>query len=57
LRFFDYRNADGRSYPFRYEMESHTKPSRTEVVVKSLEFDSSKVEPDMFSVPYLRRIK
>jgi hypothetical protein len=57
LSFSDYRNQDGRSYPFRYEMENHTKPSRTEVSVKIVEFDSSKVEQSMFSVTYLRRIK
>jgi hypothetical protein len=57
LRFSDYRNVDGRSYPFRYEMVSHTTPSRTEVVVKTVEFDSPKVQRSMFSVPYLSRIQ
>lgn len=57
LSFSDYRNVDGRSYPFRYEMESHTKPSRTEVVVKTVEFESPKVEQSMFTVPYLHRIR
>jgi hypothetical protein len=57
LRFSDYRKVGSRSYPFRYEMESHTKPSRTEVVVKTVEFDSPKVEQSMFSVPYLSRIR
>ena len=57
LRFSDYRDVDGRSYPFRYEMESRTQPSRTEVVVKAVEFDSAKVERSMFSVPYLQRIR
>jgi hypothetical protein len=57
LSFSDYRNTDGRNYPFRYEMENHTQPSRTEVIVKTVEFDSPKVEQSMFSVPYLHRIK
>ena len=57
LRFSDYRDVNGRSYPFRYEMESHTHSSRTEVVVKAVEFDSSRVGLEMFSVPYLRRIQ
>ena len=57
LRFSDYRDVDGRSYPFRYEMESRTQPSRTEVVVKTVKFDSPKVEKSMFSVPYLHRIR
>ena len=57
LRLSDYRSVGGRSYPFRYEMESHTQPSRTEVVVKAVEFDSPKVDQSMFSVPYLQRIR
>jgi hypothetical protein len=38
-------------------MESRTQPSRTEVVVKTVKFDSPKVEKSMFSVPYLHRIR
>jgi len=57
LSFSDYRDVDGRSYPFRYEMVSRTSPSRTEVVVKTVEFDSPKVQKSMFSVPYLQRIQ
>lgn len=57
LSFSDYRNVNGRNYPFRYEMVSHTQPSRTEVIVKTVEFDSPKVELSMFCVPYLRKIR
>jgi len=57
LTFSDYRNADGRDYPFQMIMESHTQPSRTEVVTKRVEFDSTKVEEDMFTISYLQRIQ
>lgn len=57
LTFSDYRNTDGRDYPFQMIMESHTQPSRTEVVTKHVEFDGTKVEEDMFSISYLQRIQ
>ncbi len=57
LSLSDYRQVDGRNYPFAYEMESHTRPSRTEVTIKEIEFDSPRVEEELFSLTYLRRIK
>lgn len=57
LSLSEYRSIGGRSYPFAYEMENHTQPSRTEVRMKKVEFDSSRVEQELFSVTYLRRIR
>lgn len=57
LRMSDYRQVNGRNYPFAYEMESHTRSSRTEVTIREIEFDSPRVEEELFSLTYLRRIK
>ena len=53
----DYRRLQDRDYPFRYVMESHVKPTSTEVVTISLEFDSPRVEAGLFTVPYLEQIR
>ena len=57
LTFSDYRRLQDRDYPFRYVMESHVKPTSTEVVTISLEFDSPRVEAGLFTVPYLEQIR
>jgi len=57
MSFYDYRSVNGKDYPFAYTMFSHTKPSRTEVVVKTFEVDSLKVEDRMFSTRYLETIR
>jgi hypothetical protein len=57
LTFSDYRRVDGRDYPFRYVMESHVKPSSTEVVTTLVEFDSPRVEAGLFTVPYLEQVR
>lgn len=57
LTFSDYREVEGKDYPFQYVMESHTKPSRTEVVTGRVEFNSPRVQERFFYVPYLEKIK
>ena len=57
LSFSDYRKVGGLDYPFAYEMENHTQPSRTEVRMKNVEIGSSKVDSGLFSVTYLNRIR
>ncbi len=57
LTFYDYKTVNGTDYPFRYIMENHTKPSRTEVDVEVLEIDSSRVKDRMFTTGYLESIR
>ncbi|MCD6396529.1 MAG: outer membrane lipoprotein-sorting protein [Spirochaetaceae bacterium] len=57
MTFYDYRNVDGTDYPFRYIMENHTKPSRTEVDVDIFEIDSTKVKDRLFTTGYLESIR
>ncbi len=57
LTFSDYRTVGGRDYPFQYVMESHTKPSKTEVVTSKVEFNSLKVQERYFNTSYLEKIK
>ena len=57
LRLSDYRNVDGRLYPFRMEMASHVKPTRTVVVIEEVEFGSLRVESRQFSQTYLQEIQ
>ncbi len=57
MTFYDYKTVNGTDYPFRYIMESHTKPSVTEVIVDIFEIDSSKVKDRMFTTGYLESIR
>ena len=57
MTFYDYRTVDGTDYPFRYIMENHTKPSRTEVEVDVFEVDSSRVQDRFFTTGYLESIR
>lgn len=57
LTFYDYRTVDGTDYPFRYIMENHTKPSKTEVEVDIFEIDSSRVKDRFFTTGYLESIR
>lgn len=53
----DYREVDGRNYPFVAEMRSNTSNSRTVIETTELEFDSPRVEPRLFSTAYLETIR
>jgi outer membrane lipoprotein-sorting protein len=55
--FYDYRTVNGKDYPFGYTMTNHSKPSRTEVLIKEFEVDSPRVEARMFSTRYLETIR
>ena len=57
MTFYDYKTVKGKDYPFRYIMENHTKPSRTEVQVGVFEIDSSKVKDRLFTNAYLESIR
>jgi outer membrane lipoprotein-sorting protein len=57
MTFKDYRTINGKEYPFAYTMVSHTKPSRTEVLVQVFEIDSSRVQDRMFTTAYLETIR
>ncbi len=57
MTFYDYKTVNGTDYPFRYIMENHTKPSRTEVEVGAFEIDSSKVKDRLFTTGYLESIR
>jgi len=53
----DYREIGDKSYPYRITMLSHVKPSQTEVITTSIEFDSPEVQDRYFTTSYLKRIK
>lgn len=53
----DYRNVDGRDYPYIVKMRSNTKDSRTVVETTKIEFDSSRVNRRLFSTTYLESIR
>lgn len=57
MTFYNYRTVNGTDYPFRYIMESHTKPSVTEVEVDIFEIDSSRVKERFFTTGYLENIR
>ncbi len=57
MTFYDYKTVNGTDYPFRYIMENHTKPSRTEVEVDVFETDSSRVQDRFFTTGYLESIR
>lgn len=57
MTFSDYRTIDGKDYPFGYVMESHTKPSRTEVIVDIFEVNSPRVQDRYFTSGYLESIR
>ena len=57
LYISDYRNVDGIDYPFKLTMESHTKPTKTEIVTTEIELDSPKVKESLFTTSYLKRIR
>lgn len=57
MTFYDYKTVSGVDYPFRYVMESHVKPSRTEVEVDRFEVDSSRVRDRYFTTGYLKTIR
>jgi len=57
LTLSDYRDVDGKDYPYKMIMESHTRPSRTEMVTSMVEFNSSRVKDNYFTVSYLEKIK
>ena len=57
MTFYDYKTVNGTDYPFRYIMENHTKPSRTEVDVDIFEIDSNKVKDRFFTTGYLESIR
>ncbi len=53
----DYREVNGREYPYIVEMRSNTKDSRTVVETTKIEFDSSRVNRRLFSTAYLESIR
>ncbi len=57
MTFSDYREVNGKDYPFAYTMVNHTKPSRTEVVVDIFEVNSSRVQDRYFTAGYLESIR
>lgn len=57
ITFYDYKTVNGTDYPFRYRMESHTKPSVSEVVVETFKVDSPKVQDRYFTTGYLKSIR
>ena len=57
MTLHDYRTVGSKIYPFRQTMESHTKPSVTEVEVIEFEINSSKVQDRLFTTGYLESIR
>lgn len=57
LTLEDFREIDGRFYPFLIRMESHTKESYTEYKIVSIEFQSPAVKKQLFTQTYLEQIK
>ncbi len=57
MTFYDFKTVDGTDYPFRYIMENHVKPSRTEVVVETFEVNSTRVKDRYFTTGYLGSIR
>jgi len=52
----DFKNVGDFPYPHRLVMESHTKDSMTEVIIKDVEIDSPRVLDEMFSTDYLETL-
>jgi len=57
LHFFNYKTVNGKNYPFRLVMESHTKPTKTEIITKKIELNSPRVKDSLFTTAYLKRIR
>jgi len=57
MTFYDYKTVGGTDYPFRYIMENHVKPSRTEVEVDIFEINSTRVKDRFFTTGYLESIR
>lgn len=57
LTLGDWREIEGRYYPYLVRMESHTKDSYTEYKILSIEFQSPLVKKQLFSRTYLEQIK
>ena len=53
----NYREIGDKSYPYKITMESHAKPSQTEVITTAIEFNSPEVRDRYFTTSYLKRIK
>ncbi len=53
----DYRIVNGLNYPFKIVMESHVRDSRTEVITKEFEQNSSKVKEWYFTTGYLASLQ
>ncbi|RKX72421.1 hypothetical protein DRP43_00850 [candidate division TA06 bacterium] len=57
LTFSEYRTIGDKIYPYKMVMESHIKPTKTEIITKEIEFNSSRVKERYFNISYLERIK
>ncbi|NOY10261.1 MAG: outer membrane lipoprotein-sorting protein [Spirochaetes bacterium] len=57
LLFSDYRAVNGRDYPFKMVMESHIRPTKTEIITGKIDLNSPKVKDSIFTVSYLKRIR
>ena len=53
----DYREIGQWSYPAKITMQSHVKPSQTELITNRIEFESLEVRDQYFTTSYLGRIK
>jgi len=53
----NYRTVDDTAYPFRMEMVSHTRDSRTVIETTTVELDSPRVEPRLFTTAYLESLR
>jgi outer membrane lipoprotein-sorting protein len=57
LTLEDWKEINGRVYPFLIKMKSNTRDSYTEYKIVSIEFQSPRVKKQMFTQTYLERIK
>ncbi len=57
LLFSDYRAVSGKDYPFKMVMQSHIRPTKTEIITVKTDLNSPKVKASIFTVSYLKRIR
>ncbi len=57
MKLSDYRVKDGINYPFKVVMESHVKDSRTVILTKEFERNSSRIKDRYFTTGYLQSIR
>ncbi|MEE8440272.1 MAG: outer membrane lipoprotein-sorting protein [Spirochaetia bacterium] len=57
LTLSDYRTVDGVDYPFLVTMRNLARDTHTEIIMRSIEFDTDRIRESMFSEEYLNQME